>query len=64
MAGTLCNFATQLKFFAGYDDSLDVSDPDLSCPFEGCEGLMSDSSNGFFCCFFIYRFSLLTLLVV
>lgn len=26
MAGTLCNFATQLKFFAGYDDSLDVSD--------------------------------------
>lgn len=24
MAGTLCNFATQLKFFAGYDDSLDV----------------------------------------
>jgi putative flippase GtrA len=25
MAGTLCNFATQLKFFAGYDDSLDVS---------------------------------------
>ena len=25
MAGTVCNFATQLKFFAGYDDSLDVS---------------------------------------
>ena len=25
MAGTLCNFATQIKFFAGYDDSLDVS---------------------------------------
>ena len=24
MAGTLCNFATQLKFFVGYDDSLDV----------------------------------------
>ncbi|PBL02719.1 ammonium transporter [Armillaria gallica] len=24
MAGTLCNFATQIKFFAGYDDSLDV----------------------------------------
>ena len=24
MAGTVCNFATQLKFFAGYDDSLDV----------------------------------------
>jgi Amt family ammonium transporter len=24
MAGTICNFATQLKFFAGYDDSLDV----------------------------------------
>jgi len=24
MAGTLCNFATQLKFIAGYDDSLDV----------------------------------------
>jgi hypothetical protein len=25
MAGTLCNFATQLKFLAGYDDALDVS---------------------------------------
>jgi Amt family ammonium transporter len=24
MAGTLCNFATQLKFLIGYDDSLDV----------------------------------------
>jgi Amt family ammonium transporter len=24
MAGTLCNFATQLKFLAGYDDSLDI----------------------------------------
>ncbi|KAF7320073.1 Ammonium transporter [Mycena kentingensis (nom. inval.)] len=24
MAGTICNFATQLKYFAGYDDSLDV----------------------------------------
>lgn len=24
MAGTVCNFATQLKFFANYDDSLDV----------------------------------------
>jgi len=24
MAGTVCNFATQLKFFAGYDDSLDI----------------------------------------
>jgi Amt family ammonium transporter len=24
MAGTVCNFATQLKFFAGYDDALDV----------------------------------------
>jgi Amt family ammonium transporter len=24
MAGTVCNFATQLKFIAGYDDSLDV----------------------------------------
>jgi hypothetical protein len=24
MAGTVCNFATQIKFFAGYDDSLDV----------------------------------------
>jgi hypothetical protein len=25
LAGTLCNFATQLKFLAGYDDALDVS---------------------------------------
>ncbi|PPQ65690.1 hypothetical protein CVT24_012108 [Panaeolus cyanescens] len=24
MAGTLCNFATQLKFLIGYDDSLDI----------------------------------------
>lgn len=24
MAGTVCNWATQIKFFAGYDDSLDV----------------------------------------
>ncbi|KAF8885347.1 ammonium transporter [Infundibulicybe gibba] len=24
MAGTICNFATQLKFFAGYDDALDI----------------------------------------
>ena len=24
MAGTVCNFSTQIKFFAGYDDSLDV----------------------------------------
>ncbi|KIK03145.1 hypothetical protein K443DRAFT_676993 [Laccaria amethystina LaAM-08-1] len=24
MAGTVCNFATQLKFLAGYDDSLDI----------------------------------------
>ena len=24
MAGTLCNFATQLKFVFGYDDCLDV----------------------------------------
>lgn len=24
MAGTLCNFATQLKFVFGYDDTLDV----------------------------------------
>jgi Amt family ammonium transporter len=24
MAGTICNFATQIKFFVGYDDSLDV----------------------------------------
>ncbi|KAF7310842.1 Ammonium transporter [Mycena chlorophos] len=24
MAGTVCNFATQIKFFAAYDDSLDV----------------------------------------
>lgn len=24
-AGTVCNFATQIKFFAGYDDFLDVS---------------------------------------
>ena len=24
MAGTLCNFATQLKFIFGYDDCLDV----------------------------------------
>jgi len=24
MAGTVCNFATQIKFFAGYDDTLDV----------------------------------------
>jgi len=24
MAGTLCNFATQLKFFLGYDDALDI----------------------------------------
>ncbi|KAJ7065487.1 ammonium transporter [Mycena amicta] len=24
VAGTACNFATQIKFFAGYDDSLDV----------------------------------------
>ncbi|KAJ7071112.1 ammonium transporter [Mycena amicta] len=24
LAGTVCNFATQIKFFAGYDDSLDV----------------------------------------
>ncbi|KAF8159921.1 ammonium transporter [Crassisporium funariophilum] len=24
LAGTICNFATQLKFFAGYDDSLDI----------------------------------------
>jgi hypothetical protein len=23
-AGTLCNFATQLKFLCGYDDALDV----------------------------------------
>jgi Amt family ammonium transporter len=26
MAGTLCNFATQLKFVLNYDDALDVSD--------------------------------------
>lgn len=25
MAGTVCNFATQLKFLLGYDDALDVS---------------------------------------
>ncbi|KAK0206714.1 ammonium transporter [Desarmillaria ectypa] len=24
MAGTVCNFATQIKFFVGYDDTLDV----------------------------------------
>ena len=24
MAGTLCNFATQLKFVFGYDDCLDI----------------------------------------
>jgi len=24
VAGTVCNFATQLKFLAGYDDSLDI----------------------------------------
>jgi len=24
VAGTICNFATQLKFFAGYDDALDI----------------------------------------
>ncbi len=24
MAGTLCNFATQLKFVFGYDDTLDI----------------------------------------
>ena len=27
MAGTLCNFATQLKFIFGYDDCLDVRPP-------------------------------------
>jgi len=25
MGGLVCNFATQLKFLAGYDDALDVS---------------------------------------
>lgn len=25
MAGTICNFATQLKFWLNYDDTLDVS---------------------------------------
>ena len=30
MAGTLCNFATQLKFLFGYDDCLDV------CRLYGC----------------------------
>lgn len=25
LAGTVCNFATQLKFILGYDDTLDVS---------------------------------------
>jgi len=24
MAGTVCNFATQLKFALGYDDTLDI----------------------------------------
>lgn len=24
MAGTVCNWATQIKFLAGYDDALDV----------------------------------------
>lgn len=24
MAGTVCNFATQLKFTLGYDDTLDI----------------------------------------
>ena len=24
MAGTLCNFATQLKYIFGYDDTLDI----------------------------------------
>lgn len=24
MAGTICNFATQLKFYLGYDDCLDI----------------------------------------
>lgn len=34
LAGTLCNFATQLKFLAGYDDALDVSPLDfqITCP--------------------------------
>ena len=32
LAGTLCNFATQLKFLAGYDDALDVS----SLLYESC----------------------------
>jgi hypothetical protein len=46
MAGTLCNFATQLKFFAGYDDSLDVSRLLIFDLFEKkrekcCEGLIS-----------------------
>lgn len=27
VAGTVCNFATQLKFLAGYDDALDVRSP-------------------------------------
>ena len=25
LGGTICNFATQLKFVLGYDDALDVS---------------------------------------
>ena len=28
LAGTICNFATQLKFVLGYDDALDVRSPE------------------------------------
>lgn len=42
MAGTLCNFATQLKFLLGYDDTLDVSISRISSNFWGfvfwCQG--------------------------
>lgn len=39
MAGTVCNFATQLKFLAGYDDSLDVGITSSSFHFVICSSL-------------------------
>lgn len=37
MAGTVCNFATQLKFYLGYDDCLDVSSTALNRRIHGTD---------------------------
>jgi hypothetical protein len=44
MAGTVCNFATQLKFLASYDDALDVSGDFFPIPqLRICGGLVLTS---------------------